>query len=623
MPQYSRAVIDDLRQQVNIADVISQDVQLKKQGKNLMGHCPFHEDATPSFSVNEAKQYYYCFSCHRSGDVFKFLQELHDLSFTEAVAQVAEFANVTLPAADPDQHPQRPRPHAALYQIQAAAAKFYHQVLVHTQAGQPALNYLNRRGTDADLIETFDLGFAPGKAVLGKYLTKQGFQYQDLRASGLFTEDHQGQLHDRFLNRVIYPLKDANGQVIAFSGRILATPTPPNTPKYLNSPETPIFNKRQTLFNLDQAKRAARKAGHLVLFEGFMDVIAAFGAGVKTGIASMGTAFTDEQIALIQRLTDQLMIVYDGDAAGQNAIRRALKLLTGHPLQLQVVQLPAGLDPDEYVQKYGRAKFSDYLTHAAESPTAFTLNDLKRGVNLANQEELLAYVGAALHEIARVAEPVAREVYLKQVATATGLDQASLASQLQEVLASQPAPRSQPQARGNQPAGRQQRSKPNRPATTVTPPPQLLGRVDLAQQRLMQAVFHDPAVRQQLRARPDFHFVGTDYQQLYQAVQEYFADPATPFEPARLIGSLKDAHLRALVSQIEARPLVADAQEAVVADCLRVIEETAPLDQQIQTKTAALHAASALGDTDQVVRLTVDLVALRQRQQQMKTEEFN
>lgn len=620
VPQYSREVIDQLRSQVNIVDVISQDVQLKKQGKNLMGHCPFHEDATPSFSVNEEKQYYYCFSCHRSGDVFKFVQELHDLSFTEAVARVADFAHFDLPRVSGPATPQRPKPHAVLYRIHEAAAGFYHQVLVHTQAGRPALDYLTRRGTDSELITAFGLGYAPGKDLLVKYLTSKEYDYQDLRSSGLFVEDQAGQLHDRFANRVMYPLKNANGQVIAFSGRILAKQTPPNTPKYLNSPETPLFNKRKTLFNLDQAKRAARKEGHLVLFEGFMDVIAAFGAGIKTGVASMGTAFTDEQVNVIQQVTDQLVLAYDGDAAGQNAIQRALKLLSDHPLQLSIVQLPAGLDPDEYVQKYGRAKFKDYLTRAAERPTAFALNYLKRGLNLANQGELIAYVGAALREIAKVSEPVAREVYLKQLAETTGLEQASLSSQLQELVANLPGPVHPQSATGAARSGTW-----NRRPTTVTPPPQIMGRVALAQQRLLQAFLHEPPVRVQLAERPGFHFVDKDYQDLYQAAQQYFREQMDDqFDPAAFIGNLADDHLRALASQIESRPRVdPEASAMVVADCLRVITETAPLDQQIQAKTAALHEATALGDPEQIVRLTVDLVALRQRQQQMKMEDVN
>ena len=212
-----------------------------------------------------------------------------------------------------------------------------------------------------------------------KYFTQKGIDYQLMRASGLFTEDQTGQLHDRFFDRVIYPIKNANGQPIAFSGRLLTKKATENAPKHLNSPETPIFNKRRTLFNLDQAKKAARKEGHLTLFEGFMDVISAFGAGVRSGIASMGTSFTDEQVAVIARTTDKLTICYDGDAAGQNAINRALTMLAASRLTLRVVQLPAGMDPDEYVQANGQAKFQEYLAHAEETPTAFRLHFFKAG----------------------------------------------------------------------------------------------------------------------------------------------------------------------------------------------------------------------------------------------------
>ncbi|MDU4240403.1 MAG: DNA primase, partial [Limosilactobacillus fermentum] len=338
MPQIPRETIDQLRNQVDIADVISQDIQLKKQGKNLMGHCPFHEDATPSFSVNEEKQYFYCFSCHRSGDVFSYLEQAHDLSFMEAVEQVATTAGVDLPRESNGPSGESASPNTPLYRLHEEASRLYHHVLVNTVAGQPALNYLTKRGLSRELIDQFNLGFAPARGeedLLVKYFTQKGIDYQLMRASGLFTEDQTGQLHDRFFDRVIYPIKNANGQPIAFSGRLLAKKATENAPKYLNSPETPIFNKRRTLFNLDQAKKAARKEGHLTLFEGFMDVISAFGAGVRSGIASMGTSFTDEQVAVIARTTDKLTICYDGDAAGQNAINRALTMLAASRLTLR------------------------------------------------------------------------------------------------------------------------------------------------------------------------------------------------------------------------------------------------------------------------------------------------
>ena len=368
MARIPRAVIDEVRNSVDIVDVIGRYVQLKKAGKNFTGLCPFHNEQTPSFSVNAEKQYYHCFGCGRSGNVFQFLMDYQHINFVEAVAAVAKDAGISLPEqyVQSSNHPAAPvdSETGQLIQLHQKAAELYHYILVGTPAGEAGLHYLTRRGVSRELIDQFQLGFAPEQQVLKAYCDKGKLDYQLLRKSGLFTEDREGQLHDRFANRVMYPIKNRRGQVIAFSGRLLSTVNT-DLPKYLNSPETPIFNKRRTLFNLDVARKAARQDGKLYLFEGFMDVISAFGAGVQGGVASMGTSFTEEQVGTIHRTTTQLDICYDGDSAGQNAIDRAIKLVesqqTGN-LQVRVVQLPAGIDPDEYVQRFGPEKFNAQAT---------------------------------------------------------------------------------------------------------------------------------------------------------------------------------------------------------------------------------------------------------------------
>ena len=330
MARLSQELIDQVRQSVDIADVISQDVQLQRQGKNLVGHCPFHEDNTPSFSVSEQKQFFYCFSCHRSGSVFDFLMELHHLSFPQAVEQVAKLGSVALPTdfqagAEPKTEQAPDSQQGRLIKLHETTMRLYHHILMNTPAGEPARRYLQKRGLTQEQIDQFNLGYAPKEEVLKAVLEKEGHDYQLLRRSGLFTEDRSGSLHDRFHDRVMFPLKDGQGRPVAFSGRLLQKKT--DAPKYLNSPETPIFNKRCLIFNFDLARKAARENGKLLLFEGYMDVISAYGAGVHNGIASMGTSLTDEQLAMIVKTTAQLNICYDGDAPGQNAIERAERLL--------------------------------------------------------------------------------------------------------------------------------------------------------------------------------------------------------------------------------------------------------------------------------------------------------
>lgn len=634
MPKIPEELINRIRSAVNIADVIGQDVQLQKQGKNLVGHCPFHQDNTPSFSVNPEKQFFYCFSCHRSGNVFSFLQQYHHLSFPEAVDEVAKFANIQVPKeyqGHSQTTPENPE-QAQLFKIHAKATELYHHVLVNTPAGKEALQYLTQRGMTIELINRFELGFAPDlgadKQILYEYTQKAGFDYQLLRKSGLFVERNDGQLRDRFRGRVIYPIKNSSGQVIAFSGRILSKKAPANTPKYLNSPETDIFNKRRTLFNLNLAREAAREAGYLTLFEGFMDVISAYGAGVKTGIASMGTSFTSEQVQIIARQVKQLNISYDGDEPGQAAIDRALKLVedTAPNLKLRVVQLPAGLDPDEYIQKYGAIKFQDYMDHREETPVDFRLSYLRNGLNLKKQSDLIAYLKTALQVVRAIPDQLGQSVYIKKLASEFGLDQGSLERQLAEIP--QPQTITPPPIEDDGELTQLDFGPPPAPespgeviSSNQQPVAQLLSKTDRAAQLLLKYYCSDQDIRYQLDALLEFRFPQASYQHLYEVIKDYFSDQEK-FDVAAVMDRLAPAE-QTLLGQIEKQLVNEEEKQQVVKDCLFVLDEEFPLAQQIEKTQSAINEASMIGDTEQLVRLTTELVQLYQRQQSMKTEEIN
>ena len=619
MAKIPNELIEKIRNSVNIVDVISQDVQLRAQGKNLMGHCPFHRDDTPSFAVNEQKQFFYCFSCHRSGNVFGFLQQLHQLSFPEAVAQVAQMANISLPrqyepGANEDQ--RQPSEIGQLINLHTVSAKLYHHILVSTEAGRAALHYLQQRGMTRELIDEFNLGFAPAgdEEVLLEYCQQQKLDYQLLRKSGLFVTDRYGNLHDRFHNRVMYPLDNSNGQVVAFSGRILASKGNDHDPKYLNSPETELFNKRQNLFNLHRAKKAARSAGNLLLFEGFMDVISAYGAGVQNGVASMGTSLTDEQVQVIQRLTNEVVVVYDGDDAGQNAIDRALKLIRQDAPQLtiRVVQLPAGIDPDEYVQQKGAQSFQQYLEGHAETPVEFQLHYLRRGLNLHQQDELIGYLNAVLRIIAGVTSPVEQNVYLKELADEFGLTMASLQDQVKQITPTLP----------KQPAKSRQAPAANAPVeTNSVDAPRVLSKVEEAERRLLAYYLEDEEVRQHLDQLEGFQFAHETYQKVYSAVRDYLVDHDDP-SVAAILDDLPDDPSRAILSEVSSLKVDHDSTDEVVEDCISVVMEEAPLKQQIQAKKAALNEAAMVNDEAATTKIAAELVQLYQKQQNMKTEEI-
>lgn len=432
------ATIDEVQNAVNIVDYVGQFVQLKKQGQNMFGLCPFHDENTPSFSVNEDKQIFHCFSCGRGGSVFKFVMDLDGVSFPEAVAKVAAFGHVDVNINTTDNRPRESATVTRQKAILAQVQKLFNHLLVNTAQGEAALTYLHGRKMTDKTIEHFGIGFAPGDdQMLRKYLTKEGVSYEEQRASGLFVDRDGGQLASRFTNRVMFPLRNERGETIGFSGRVIGHQD--GVAKYLNSPETELFNKRDTLFNLDQAKAAVNPDKRFYLFEGFMDVITAYEAGVPTGIASMGTSLTREQITIINRVAKEIVVTYDGDLPGQKAADRALGMLqnTQH-LQYSVCLLPDGMDPDEFIQNRGADAFKQQLQHVL-TPIAFRIMFLANGVDMTNDHDKIAYVDAALTEIARETEAVPRSLYLDQLAERSGVPRDALAQQLASTQAG-PAP---------------------------------------------------------------------------------------------------------------------------------------------------------------------------------------
>ncbi len=623
MARIPRELIDQVRDAVDIADVIGQYVQLHQSGKNFVGLCPFHEERTPSFSVNESKQFFYCFGCGRGGNVFQFLMELKHYSFVEAVQEVAHLANITIP----DQYRDDNRPNKVadnsesgqLMALHDQAAELYHHILVNTPAGETALKYLHRRGMSDEMIKQFQIGYAPDQKILKPFCDQHGYQYQLLRKSGLFTEDRGGELHDRFIDRVMYPLKNQNGRVIAFSGRILNTDAS-DLPKYLNSPETPIFNKRRTLFNFDLARKAARKDNQLYLFEGFMDVISAFSAGVENGVASMGTSLTEEQVGILGRACRNLVICYDGDSAGQNAIDRAISLINDHRpagMQLQIVQLPAGIDPDEYVQQKGSEEFKDYLANHVETPVDFYFNFYRQGHNLTQQSELLAYINQLLKLLANLQSPVEQDLYLERLASEFNLDKATLKVQLEEI---RPQPKHQQHhysSTGNGTANNYDSS-----ATLNRQSQATVDRTERAEQLLLRYMLADREVWAHVTAHRDFHFVHERYQTLYLVATSYFAEQ-NDYSVAGLMDYLTEAELRTTLGQIEELDVDDQVDMQVVDDCLQLIMKSTPLETRIKDVQAQLREASSLNNGELATNLTMKLIDLLKQQQQLKTEEIN
>lgn len=347
--------IDKLRSQCDIVSVISEYVPLKKKGKNYWGCCPFHHEKTPSFSVTPDKGFFYCFGCQTGGNVFNFLMKLENLTFMEAVKALAAKMNVPVPEKEKSERErQLEREMASLLRANTMAGDFFHSCLTKTSYGKAAREYLKARGVTDETIATFRLGFAPQAwDKLTVALAGRGFNADTLAKAGLAVARSGGGVYDRFRDRIMFPIADARGRIVGFGGRVMDG----SQPKYLNTAETPIFNKRYVLYGFDLAYQAIKQAGRAIVVEGYMDLIALHASGIKNAVASLGTSFTPEQARQLARHASEIYFAYDSDAAGQNATLRALATVRALGLAVRVVTIPDGKDPDEFIRKHGADAF--------------------------------------------------------------------------------------------------------------------------------------------------------------------------------------------------------------------------------------------------------------------------
>ncbi|WP_057896855.1 DNA primase [Liquorilactobacillus oeni] len=603
-------VIENVRSNVNIVDVVSQYVQLSKSGKNFFGLCPFHEEKTPSFSVSEEKQIFHCFSCHRGGNVFKFIMEVENVSFPEAVLRVAELGNVQLDDEllkfRSDSTENESSDATKLKNLYNEAAKLFHHILVNTVMGEDAMQYLLKRGLTAEMITEFNLGFAPDKQLLLPFLQEKKADQDLLHRSGLFIETTEGKLRERFRNRIIFPIRDAQERTVAFSGRLLEKNS--NLPKYLNSPETAIFNKRKLLFNFDKAKGEIRQKKFAILFEGFMDVLAAYRSGIKNGVASMGTSLTNEQVYLLERATQKLYICYDGDVPGQTATARALSLLDPvTKMTLGVIRMPEALDPDEYVQKYGTDAFKEIAQNTHETALAFYLHYYEQGRNLDNEDDQLAYLADVLKQLAQVISPVEQDIYLNQLAKRFGLEKSSLLSQLNEFIRKTGKNRKKVQATGKKGL---LASNPEKKKS--------YDKVEKAERLLLYRLLHSANIRLKLRQLTGYSFVHDAYQELYTIAEGYF-NVYPEYETARFLDFLDDDGLRQLLIELELENYSREENEEEFSDCVSVIMRQSPLEQHIKEIKQQLADAKRMNNEKLITKLTIELVALLRRQQEAKS----
>lgn len=501
-----KQLISEIKNSVNIVDVIGEVVQLTKAGRNFLGLCPFHGEKTPSFNVVEDKQFYHCFGCGRSGDVFKFIEDYRGVSFMEAVQIVGDQVGIRVQTLPPSQsRPQQADGKQPFYEIHQEAAKFYHAILMTTKMGEEARQYLYDRGLDDEVLRHFQIGLAPAE---GNYLLQSvsgKFSENILADSGLFHISDRGIMYDAFQDRIMFPLSDDTGRVIAFSGRLWREPVEGAKPqgKYKNSRGTLLFNKSYELYHLDKAKQVAKKNHELYLMEGFMDVIAAYRAGIENAVASMGTALTQEHVAHLSKFTKKVILAYDGDKAGRLATAKALEVLEKQ--EVEVVQIPDQMDPDEYLNKNSPQALADLLEKTRLSRVEF-LMDYWKPDNIENLQAQIEFVEKMAPLIAQTPSVTAQNTYIYKLADL--LVDFDYMQVEQTVNASRLQMRSQRQEQGQVQA--------QAPVASPTVVQKQLPRLIRAENHLLHRMKDFPYVLNEYRLRTDFSFDTPALQTLYQ-----------------------------------------------------------------------------------------------------------
>ncbi|MDR0840232.1 MAG: DNA primase [Christensenellaceae bacterium] len=413
----------DLIARSDLVAIASEYTQLRPKGRRMWGCCPFHGEKTPSFSVTADSQLYYCFGCHAGGGVVQFIMQAEKLTYAEAVKALAQRAGLDLPEEMNDAHLQQERAQKErLYTVCREAARYYYRQLL-SEGGKAAQQYLIRRGIDSATVKAFGLGYAPpGWENLVAHLSSKGYAMADILAAGLaLPGKKEGKPYDAYRDRVIYPIWASNGRVVGFGARTMGD----DNPKYLNTGDTPIFNKRYNLYAIHMQK--GKHLSDLIMVEGYMDVISLYKQGVQNAVASLGTALTQQQARLMKRYAPRVYICYDGDAAGQHATLRGLDILAQEGLDVRVMSVPGSMDPDEYIRKNGAEAYLS-LKDAAQGLTEYKLDTFMRGLDMDSPDGREQYAKTACAFLGTL-QPVEQERYLAQIARRTGYSQEAVRAQ--------------------------------------------------------------------------------------------------------------------------------------------------------------------------------------------------
>lgn len=551
--RYDERIVDQVQMANDIADVIGQYVSLKRIGRHLKACCPFHGEKTPSFMVQPEKQTFHCFGCGVGGDVFSFVMRHENMSFPEALRHLAERGNITLPEPA-GKKSDGPSESEMLYDLYKQAAEFYHKLFMDPVRGKEAREYFVKRGFDLKLAEELKMGWAVDDwRLLLTHLTKQGFKEDLLVKSALVNRSPKGQVYDTFRGRLLFPIANLHGKIVAFGGRLTKNV---EGPKYLNSPENPVFHKRRELFGLHLAKKHIdRERPQILIVEGYFGWLRLHQHGFKAAAATLGTSLTEDHVQLMKRFAEEAIVIYDGDKAGEAASLRGLEVFLEGGMNVKVARLPAGLDPDDFILKEGPEAFQKLLNEARDF-FDYKLEILTGRFNRFDSLGLMKITGDFLETFSKIQSPILTDRYLRKLAASLGVDETSLRSELLKLK--KKGEKSQPAASSSSAAAS---------APKVSPAKSAAGNSDEELVLLALAVEESDLRRKLLTAFEESEFEDAARREMFQLLSVLEAEKQ-PVSWPRVLNRLSDASFKEKLTALSSMEWDSNQKQQAFQDCL-------------------------------------------------------
>ncbi|WP_394187711.1 DNA primase [Paenisporosarcina quisquiliarum] len=597
MQRIPEEMIEQIRSANDVVDVISEYVQLTKRGRNWFGLCPFHGEQTPSFSVTQDKQIFHCFGCGAGGNAITFVMDIEQIPFQEAVSKLGARVGIEL-EVEPSTVSVEPvsKEESHMKEAHTFAMDYYHHLLLNTEEGEQALHYLEERGFSKALIEQYGIGWAlPGWDSLTTLLARKGFDLSEMEKCGLIIQkENKDEYFDRFRERIMFPIKNEFGHVIGFSGRVLKKDS--QDAKYMNSPESPIFQKSKILYNLDIARPIIRKKRKVIVMEGFMDVMAAAKAGITNTVGTMGTSLTQQHVSKLKRLTDSVTICYDGDSAGWEAAKRASELLMSENVKTEIALLPDQLDPDDYVKTYGPEAFQTQIIDRPHAYLAFMMMAARKNKNFQYENDTLQYVQEVLEHLIVKSSPLERDLYIRQLSKETNISEDAIYQQFRKIEGK----------------SLRQQSKPSSKKMEVMTPVKnkKVQAIDRAEKLLLSHMLHQAEIVDQIHQEHGLHvFIHDPYEAIFVRLIGFY-DEFAQADTHRFLESLNDNELRKLVMEATLTERDPEHAREEVSDCLRQINKHR-IELQIQLKMHESKEAEKLQDMKRALEIAREIIDLK------------